>query len=37
MVSVTPRTVYTSYVPHAFVATWTLDGTPAAAGGRVAC
>jgi hypothetical protein len=28
-----PRTVYVSYVPHAFVATWTTDDTPAAAYG----
>ncbi|MGP3912001.1 ARPP-2 domain-containing protein [Nonomuraea sp. 10N515B] len=27
------KTVYTSYVPHAFVASWTGDGTPAAAYG----
>ncbi|MEV4224441.1 hypothetical protein [Nonomuraea sp. NPDC049725] len=27
------RTVYTAYVPHAFVASWTGDGTPAAAYG----
>ncbi|WP_049575214.1 ARPP-2 domain-containing protein [Nonomuraea sp. SBT364] len=27
------RTVYTAYVPHAFVASWTRDGTPAAAYG----
>jgi hypothetical protein len=28
-----PRTAYISYVPHAFVAGWTADGTPAAAYG----
>ncbi|MGC4892288.1 ARPP-2 domain-containing protein [Micromonospora sp. DT31] len=28
-----PRTAYVSYVPHAFVATWTDDATPAAAYG----
>ncbi|MFB4266235.1 hypothetical protein [Nonomuraea sp. GTA35] len=27
------RTLYTAYVPHAFVASWTDDGTPAAAYG----
>ncbi|MGR6923644.1 ARPP-2 domain-containing protein [[Actinomadura] parvosata] len=27
------RTLYTAYVPHAFVASWTGDGTPAAAYG----
>jgi hypothetical protein len=30
IVSVEPRVSYISYVPHAFVATWTGDGTPAA-------
>ncbi|MGN9836949.1 ARPP-2 domain-containing protein [Nonomuraea sp. H19] len=33
MVSLPDRTVYTAYVPHAFVASWTDDGTPAAAYG----
>jgi hypothetical protein len=33
IVSVEPRVSYISYVPHAFVATWTGDGTPAAAYG----
>lgn len=33
VVSVGPRTSYISYVPHAFVAAWTGDGTPAAAYG----
>ncbi|WP_406270534.1 hypothetical protein OH779_30710 [Actinacidiphila glaucinigra] len=28
-----PRHAYVSYIPHAFVATWTGDGTPAAAYG----
>lgn len=28
-----PRTAYISYIPHAFVASWTADGTPAAAYG----
>ncbi|GIJ30665.1 hypothetical protein Vqi01_58270 [Micromonospora qiuiae] len=28
-----PRTTYLSYIPHAFVATWTTDTTPAAAYG----
>ena len=28
-----PRTAYLSYIPHAFVATWTTDTTPAAAYG----
>ncbi|SCL25398.1 ARPP-2 domain-containing protein [Micromonospora inyonensis] len=28
-----PRSAYVSYVPHAFVATWTTDDTPAAAYG----
>ncbi|GAA3763962.1 ARPP-2 domain-containing protein [Micromonospora maritima] len=33
IVSTGPRTSYVSYVPHAFVATWSTDGTPAAAYG----
>jgi hypothetical protein len=33
IVSVGPRGSYVSYVPHAFVATWTGDGSPAAAYG----
>jgi hypothetical protein len=33
LVEVGPRAVYTSYIPHGFVATWTDDGTPAAAYG----
>ncbi|MER6948834.1 hypothetical protein ABT294_32920 [Nonomuraea sp. NPDC000554] len=33
MVSLPDRTVYTAYVPHAFVASWTDDGSPAAAYG----
>lgn len=33
VVDVDPRTYYTSYIPHGFVATWTDDGTPAAAYG----
>jgi hypothetical protein len=33
VVLVEPRTAYVSYVPHAFVATWTGDGQPAAAYG----
>jgi len=33
VVSVAPRTAYVAYVPHAFVATWTGDGSPAAAYG----
>ncbi|MFF3560697.1 hypothetical protein ACFYXS_11755 [Streptomyces sp. NPDC002574] len=33
VVSVGPRTDYFSYIPHAFVADWTDDGTPAAAYG----
>ncbi|MGW6494258.1 ARPP-2 domain-containing protein [Nonomuraea angiospora] len=33
MVHLPDRTVYTAYVPHAFVASWTGDGTPAAAYG----
>lgn len=33
IVSVAPRELYCSYVPHGFVATWTGDGTPAAAYG----
>ncbi|MEO3871210.1 hypothetical protein ABGB18_20550 [Nonomuraea sp. B12E4] len=32
-VSLSHRTGYTAYVPHAFVASWTDDGTPAAAYG----
>ncbi|MFJ9648532.1 ARPP-2 domain-containing protein [Streptomyces sp. NPDC101206] len=33
LVEVGPRRAYVSYVPHGFVATWTGDGTPAAAYG----
>ncbi|MER7760345.1 hypothetical protein [Streptomyces sp. NPDC097619] len=33
VVAVAPRRTYTAYVPHGFVATWTRDGTPAAAFG----
>ncbi|GAA2526570.1 MULTISPECIES: ARPP-2 domain-containing protein [Streptomyces] len=33
LVEVRPRHAYVSYVPHGFVATWTGDGTPAAAYG----
>src|SRR5262245_33562568 len=33
IVQVGPRTAYVAYIPHAFVATWTADGTPAAAYG----
>ncbi|MEV0696382.1 hypothetical protein AB0I53_00460 [Saccharopolyspora sp. NPDC050389] len=33
VVEVGPRRTYISYVPHGFVATWTGDGTPAAAYG----
>ncbi|WP_406118868.1 ARPP-2 domain-containing protein [Streptomyces sp. NBC_00989] len=33
LVEVGPRHAYLSYVPHGFVATWTGDGTPAAAYG----
>ncbi|MFC9927839.1 hypothetical protein [Streptomyces sp. NPDC127190] len=33
LVEVGPRRAYLSYVPHGFVATWTDDGTPAAAYG----
>ncbi|MFC4115366.1 ARPP-2 domain-containing protein [Nonomuraea zeae] len=33
MVSLPDDTVYTAYVPHAFVASWSDDGTPAAAYG----
>ncbi|MEU6343881.1 hypothetical protein ABZ883_23410 [Streptomyces sp. NPDC046977] len=33
VVSVGPRAAYFSYIPHAFVADWTDDGTPAAAYG----
>ncbi|WP_336207841.1 ARPP-2 domain-containing protein [Nonomuraea sp. LPB2021202275-12-8] len=33
MVSLPDKTIYTAYVPHAFVASWTGDGTPAAAYG----
>jgi hypothetical protein len=32
-VAVAPRTAYIAYIPHAFVATWTRDGSPAAAYG----
>ncbi|GAA2214688.1 hypothetical protein GCM10009850_101530 [Nonomuraea monospora] len=33
VVSLPDHTFYTAYVPHAFVASWTADGTPAAAYG----
>ena len=33
VVTVGPRTAYVAYVPHAFVATWSTDGTPVAAYG----
>ncbi|MFD0559421.1 hypothetical protein FB566_0062 [Stackebrandtia endophytica] len=33
LVKVGPRSGYVSYIPHGFVATWTDDGTPAAAYG----
>jgi hypothetical protein len=33
IVDVTPRTSYIAFIPHAFVATWTRDGSPAAAFG----
>lgn len=33
IVELTPRESYIAYVPHAFVATWTPDGSPAAAYG----
>lgn len=33
VVSLPDRSTYTAYVPHALVATWTKDGTPAAAYG----
>ncbi|GAA4607834.1 hypothetical protein BJY16_006538 [Actinoplanes octamycinicus] len=33
IVEVRPRTAYVAYVPHAFVATWTTDASPAAAYG----
>ncbi|GGV22665.1 hypothetical protein GCM10010260_73770 [Streptomyces filipinensis] len=33
LVEVGPRDAYVSYIPHGFVATWTGDGTPAAAYG----
>ncbi|AVT37943.1 hypothetical protein [Plantactinospora sp. BB1] len=33
VVGVGPRTGYVAYIPHAFVATWTGDGSPAAAYG----
>ncbi|MFI5910332.1 ARPP-2 domain-containing protein [Dactylosporangium sp. NPDC051541] len=33
IVEVSPREAYIAYVPHAFVATWSGDGTPAAAYG----
>lgn len=33
VVQVGPRTAYLSFIPHAFVATWTTDSTPAAAYG----
>jgi hypothetical protein len=33
LVEVRPRHAYVSYIPHGFVATWTADGTPAAAYG----
>ncbi|RSS54513.1 hypothetical protein EF912_16790 [Streptomyces sp. WAC07061] len=37
LVEVGPRRAYLSYVPHGFVATWTRDGTPAAAYGTQLC
>ncbi|MFD0884484.1 hypothetical protein ACFQ08_07940 [Streptosporangium algeriense] len=33
VVEVGPRTVYSAYIPHGFVADWTRDGSPAAAYG----
>ncbi|GIH28325.1 hypothetical protein Aph01nite_66350 [Acrocarpospora phusangensis] len=33
LVALPDRTTYTAYIPHAFVASWTDDGTPAAAYG----
>jgi hypothetical protein len=33
VVEVAPRTAYVAFVPHAFVASWTSDGTPVAAHG----
>ena len=33
VVEVDPRSTYFSYIPHGFVASWTRDGTPAAAYG----
>jgi hypothetical protein len=33
VVELSPREAYVAYVPHAFVATWTPDGSPAAAYG----
>lgn len=33
VVTLPDRSLYTAYVPHAFVASWTADGTPAAAYG----
>ncbi len=33
VVELSPREAYIAYVPHAFVATWTSDGSPAAAYG----
>ncbi|MEV6032017.1 hypothetical protein AB0L65_12755 [Nonomuraea sp. NPDC052116] len=33
MVHLPDKTLYTAYIPHAFVASWTGDGTPAAAYG----
>jgi hypothetical protein len=33
VVEVGPRTAYVAYIPHAFVASWSTDGTPVAAYG----
>ncbi|WDZ83898.1 ARPP-2 domain-containing protein [Micromonospora cathayae] len=37
IVHTSPRTAYLSYVPHAFVATWSTDTAPAAAYGTQLC
>ncbi|GAA2390058.1 ARPP-2 domain-containing protein [Dactylosporangium salmoneum] len=37
IVELNPREAYVSYIPHAFVATWTPDGSPAAAYGTQLC
>jgi hypothetical protein len=37
VVRINPRTAYLAFVPHAFVATWSADGSPVAAYGTQLC